>query len=59
MAVVINVSGHGPVKIYNDRPGTRPPGIAATDYDGYIGLEYRPTIDAAETILGTRKIAGV
>ncbi|HJN17788.1 MAG TPA: TIM barrel protein [Armatimonadota bacterium] len=54
-----------------DVPGRNEPGtgeinyvnvfkaIAGTDYDGYIGLEYRPTIDAAETLRNTLSIAGL
>jgi len=33
--------------------------IAGTDYDGYMGLEFRPTGDHKAALLSTREIAGV
>ncbi|MGQ9733204.1 MAG: hydroxypyruvate isomerase family protein [Candidatus Zipacnadales bacterium] len=64
----IDLIGHFHVA---DNPGRHEPGtgeinyvnvlkaIAETDYDGYIGLEYRPTGDPAETLAQVKAIAGV
>ena len=54
-----------------DVPGRHEPGtgeinyanvfqaIAGTDYDGYIGLEFKPTGDHAEALEATKRLAGV